>query len=362
VRTNSLDSNYVAQRRESTIRFLLLVCLSGFLAALILVLLPFVTPLLWAVILTTTTWPLFIKLRNLVPSPPYAASLLACFILTVILLVILIPIPLQLAAELRDLANSLKQFDPTHLRNSIYSTPLLGSSLGRALDPLLYDPSFVGSFLDKNQKGLLSLATSAARSILVIAGQVFATLIASYLLYRNGDRVMAQCHMIVGQISGEGGLRLIETVHMTVIGAAYGMMATAVAQGTLAGLGYYITGAPLPLLLSVVTMIAALIPFGAPVIYLSVAAYLILFSSYPWYHGAGLALWGILVISTVDNIIRPIFISHSTKLPPIFVFVGVIGGVMSFGALGVFIGPALIAGADWLWSQLARPTPTPTPE
>lgn len=330
--------------------------------ALIVILLPFATPLLWGIILTTATWPLFVRLRSLFPSPPYVAALLACFFLMVVLVVVLVPVPVRLAAELRDLASSLKQFDPSQLQNSIHLIPLLGPYLERALAPLFYDPSFLGNIIDKNQKGLVSLATSIAKGIVVIAGQLFATLIACYLLYRNGERVMCQCQAIIKRISGEGGLKLIETVHMTVRGAAYGMIATAIAQGALAGLGYYITGAPLPLLLTVVTMIAALIPFGAPIIYLSVSGYLILFSSYPWYYGGGLALWGILVISTVDNIIRPIFISHTTKLPPILIFVGVIGGVLSLGALGVFIGPALIAGADWLWAQLARPTPAEASE
>ena len=91
--------------------------------------------------------------------------------------------------------------------------------------------------------------------------------------------------------------------------------------------------------------------------YVPVALYLIFFSELPWYHGVGLALWGTVVVSTIDNVLRPLFISQSTKLSPMLVFVGVLGGAVSFGLLGVFIGPALIAVARWLWFRLAAPIP-----
>jgi predicted PurR-regulated permease PerM len=89
--------------------------------------------------------------------------------------------------------------------------------------------------------------------------------------------------------------------------------------------------------------------------YVPVALYLLFFSGLPWYHGVGLAVWGIVVVSTVDNILRPLFISHTTKLSAMLVFIGVLGGVTAFGLLGVFIGPALIAIAHWLWRELAAP-------
>jgi predicted PurR-regulated permease PerM len=91
--------------------------------------------------------------------------------------------------------------------------------------------------------------------------------------------------------------------------------------------------------------------------YVPVALYLLFFSGLPWYHGVGLAVWGIVVVSTVDNILRPLFISHTTKLSAMLVFIGVLGGVTAFGLLGVFIGPALIAIAHWLWFELAAPGP-----
>jgi predicted PurR-regulated permease PerM len=157
-------------------------------------------------------------------------------------------------------------------------------------------------------------------------------------------------------VGGEKIPLILEAVEPTVRGAAYGVIATAAAQGTLAALGYYMAGSPIPLLLGAVTGVVALIPFGPPIVYLPVAAYLSLFTPLPWYHAVGLALWGTLVVSGVDNVLRPLFISQATSGSPILVFIGVLGGVLAFGLLGVFAGPAIIAVAQLLWRDLAYPS------
>ena len=126
-------------------------------------------------------------------------------------------------------------------------------------------------------------------------------------------------------------------------------------------MGYYFSGAPIPLLLGAVTMITALAPWGAPLVYLPVATYLLVFTSLPWYYGIGLAIWGVSVVSTIDNLLRPLFISQTTSLSPILVFIGVIGGILSFGLLGIFVGPALIAIAQLLWLDLAKPVEQKAP-
>jgi predicted PurR-regulated permease PerM len=85
-----------------------------------------------------------------------------------------------------------------------------------------------------------------------------------------------------------------------------------------------------------------------------VAAYLIFFSDLPWFYGVGLLAWGIACISTVDNLLRSALISQATHVSPIIVFIGVLGGVLAFGLLGVFVGPALMGVAQSLWLELAQ--------
>jgi predicted PurR-regulated permease PerM len=96
-------------------------------------------------------------------------------------------------------------------------------------------------------------------------------------------------------------------------------------------------------------MVLALIPFGPPIIYLS-ASLLVVFEQ-SLLAGILLALWGVLVVSSIDNLVRPLFISQATKMPLILVFFGVLGGVVSFGFIGAFLGPALLAMALALWNE-----------
>lgn len=129
----------------------------------------------------------------------------------------------------------------------------------------------------------------------------------------------------------------------------YGIGLTALAQASLAGIGYAVAGTPNPLLLTLITLIVALIPFGTPFAWGGVSVWLL--SNGHTTQGIGLALWGIFVISWVDNLIRPIVISGATKIPFIIIFIGVLGGLTAFGFVGLFMGPVILAIALAVWRE-----------
>lgn len=329
----------------------------GFMVVLWLILRPFWIPILWAVILTSTTWPAYVRFRSVLPRPSCLAPLFSTLILGALLLVSLIPLPVQLGIELKEFAEHLTTFEPSVLKNKAENLPLIGKTLGDMLTTLTSDPTMVSSMIDQHRQAVLAFATGVARSLLTTVALTFATLVGCFALYRYGETLTRELRSILERIGGENSAHLLDTVHMTIRGSAYSVLATSVAQGTLAGIGYYITGAPTPVLLGMLTMVVSLIPFGPPFMYVPVSAYLFFFSGLPWYHSIGLAVWGIVVVSTIDNVLRPLFISQATKLSALLVLVGVLGGIASFGLLGVFIGPAIIAIAQWMWLELARPTP-----
>jgi predicted PurR-regulated permease PerM len=342
------------EKYRAALRILSALLLLAFMAAFGLVLRPFVTPLLWSIILATSTWPTFARLRRTIPAPPYLAPLCATLLLGIVLLLIIVPLPLQLAAEVAELRTHLLALDIATVQHSLAAIPFIGPILANMADTVIREPIDVNSLLSEHQREFLSFATAAARGVLTTIVVTIATLIGCYFLFRYGETLLNQFRRILERIGGESIPKLLDTVNVTVRGAAYSVLATAVAQGILAGIGYLVTGAPVPLLLAMVTMIFSLIPFGTPFVYLPVSAYLLFFSGLPWYHGVGLGLWGALVVSTVDNLLRPLFISQSTKVSPILVFIGVLGGIAAFGLIGVFIGPALMAVAHWLWLDFSR--------
>lgn len=346
------------ERYRTALKILTSLLLIGFMVALWLIVRPFWIPLLWAVVLTTTTWPWYLRLRDKIRRPPYIAPLLASSLLGIILVLVLVSLPIQLTSEIRTLAAHIRQTDPQQIAAALAAIPLIGNFIADAILAYFSDPGALAAIIEENQAIIFSVATSAARGVLSTVLAILASLVGCFILYRRGEMLVAQLRNILERIGGENISKLIDTVHTTVRGAAYSVLATAMAQGILAGIGYYVSGAPTPLLLGVFTLIISLVPFGPPFVYLPVSAYVFFATDLPWYHGVGLAVWGTIVVSTVDNVLRPLFISQATKLSTILVFVGVLGGVASFGLLGVFIGPALIAIAQLLWLELAQPAST----
>jgi predicted PurR-regulated permease PerM len=274
--------------------------------------------------------------------------------LGLILLLVSIPLPLRLAEEVVELGKGIATMDVTQLLEWIRSIPMVGELSAHQLTYLQNQEGGLAAFISSHQATLLTFATQVVKGIIDTLTIVFMSLVGCFILYLHGENLVVQSRSIVAKLGASRADRIFDYIGLTIRGAAYSVIATAIAQGTLAGIGYAFVGAPLPLLLAMVTMILALIPFGAPLLYVPVAAYLVFFTDLPWYYGVGLLIWGIVCVSTVDNFLRSILISQATQVSAIIVFAGVVGGVLAFGLLGVFVGPALIGVAQTLWIEFAE--------
>lgn len=328
--------------------------LLGLHVLLAVVVRPFITPLLWSMVLAIATWPLYVRARSLVPHRPLVAAISLSLVLGAVLLAIAIPLPLELAGELHQLGSNLSGLNIETTLLSLRQVPVIGPMLTEQLTALLHDEQGLRSLLASHQAELVRFATQAARGVIDTVSVTIMALAGCCILYLHGEAVIAEATAIMRRLGSQRSEYLVGYIGATVRGAAYSVIATAIAQGTLAGIGYSIAGAPLPLLLALCTMVLSLIPFGAPFLYVPISAYLILGSGLPWYHGVGLLVWGIVVVSTVDNFLRSVLISQATQVSPVLVFIGVVGGVLSFGLLGVFIGPAIIGIATTLWRDFAE--------
>jgi Ca2+-transporting ATPase len=190
----------------------------------------------------------------------------------------------------------------------------------------------------------------AARGTGLFLFSVGVTVFTCFYLFRYGEQLATQACAVSYLLGGEEYQRALVLAWNTIGAVLYGVVVAALMQGMLAGIGFYLFGAPLPLLLGSVTVVLGLIPFGPPLLYLPMCGYLI-YSGVPWYQVAGLVVWSVAIVSTADNIFRPLFISRATSLPVLFAFFGGLGGIAAFGMIGLFLGPVLLALLQMFWRR-----------
>jgi predicted PurR-regulated permease PerM len=172
--------------------------------------------------------------------------------------------------------------------------------------------------------------------------QVSLAVFVSFFLYRDGVAMLASLgHAMDKLIGAEQAASVSDTIGRTVRGVMYGLLGTALAQSVVAAVGFLIAGVPAVALLSVATFLLSLIPVGPPLIWIGATIWLFDHGQTGW--AIFMAVWGVLLISGVDNVVKPLLISRGSSLPFILVLLGVMGGVLAFGFVGLFIGPTLLA-------------------
>jgi predicted PurR-regulated permease PerM len=206
----------------------------------------------------------------------------------------------------------------------------------------------LGRFLSWAQSWLIS----AGKALVGGVTQVLVSAFLAFFLLRDAPELSERLAVAVERLAGDRGRYLIKVAGDTVRGVIYGILGTAIVQALVAGLGFWIAGVPGAVLLAVLTFFFAVVPFGPPLIWLPASLWL--FAQDKPGVGLFMLLWGLLGISSVDNILRPYLISQGSKMPFVLIFCGVIGGALAFGLVGVFLGPTLLAVAFRLveeWSS-----------
>jgi predicted PurR-regulated permease PerM len=318
----------------------------------LVVLQPFLVPILWAAILVYATWPLYRRLGVRLPGRPVAASLAMTAGLILLLFGPVVIISISLATEMATVTQVLRRFstqDHSSVLQLLVRIPLVGPSTAERLQSLIHDPealrqALVG--LAKQSSGLLQeMAGNAARNLAKLA----ITLLTVFFLYLHGDTIVTQTRRAADHLGGTRLWGYVAPITQAVNAVLYGLILTALAQGLLAGLAYLVAGLPMPALLGAATALLALLPFGAPLIWVPAGAFLLLQGS--WVAGIGVLLWGMLVVSWIDNLVRPLVISAGTRIHFLLVFFGVLGGAMAFGLIGLFLGPIILSVLLTVWRE-----------
>lgn len=333
-------------------RLLLAFFLGGLLLLAFRVLQPFLVPVIWAGILVYVTWPFYLRLRHLLGERHSLAALCMTSLLALGLILPLLWVILLLRSELTHAYLHLSQqlargaiVLPPELRK----LPWLGPELGAIFDRLNSNPAAFKAEL----KGWNDWLISHAGSLLGGAGRNLAkfglALLTAFFFYRDGEAFIQQLRNVLRQVLDTRIDHYLEATGATARAVVYGIVLTALAQGLLAGIGYAVAGVESPVFFGAITTLIALIPFGTPFAWGSISLWLLI-DGHSW-AAIGLALWGIFVVSWVDNIIRPMVISSATRIPFLLVLFGVLGGLAAFGMIGLFMGPVILAVMLAVWRE-----------
>ena len=315
------------------------------------VLSPFMASLAWAGILAYVTWPLHQRLLNRLPEQHNIVALLMTLGVAATLLLPLVWVMFTVTQDLAATTAFIKQLTTAGLPalpDAVLAWPG-GAWVVEQYQRVQGDPVWIRTQIDvlglTDSSSLKALAGGVGR----VAAKFGLAVFALFFLFRHGVSVLAQFRGVATRWLGEAARGYIQAVGVTVRAVVYGIVLTALAQGVLAGMGYWVAGVSAPALWGVITALISLIPFIGPVVWIGLS--LSLLAQGETQAALGLFLWGALVVSWVDNLIRPLVISGPTKIPFLLVFLGVLGGINAFGLIGLFLGPVLLAISVAIWRE-----------
>lgn len=313
-------------------------------AGCFLVLRPFLTAILLAIVVCVSTWPLYLRLLRTMKGRQNMAAFAMTLSLVMVVILPLALVAYSLADNVTAFYDGIKQAieaGPPEPPAWLKGVPIVGASADAywhliatnheemvALEQRLLEPT---------KNFLLAGGILLGQGVVVMSLAAFV----SFFFYRDGVALVQFLNVAMDRVVGIHAENVLGIINNTVRSVMRGLLGTALAQGLVATIGFVIAGVPAALLLGVATFVLSLIPVGPPLVWGGAAAWLFYQGATGW--GIFMLLWGFFLISAVDNVVKPMLISRGSNLPFILILFGVMGGVLAFGFVGVFIGPTLLA-------------------
>ena len=316
------------------------------------VLRPFLVALTWATMIVVATWPPFLHLQHRLGGargPAVAA-------MTVMLLLVLV-VPLYFAIHaIVDNAEVIADWSVATLTipappDWVAGLPLVGSGIAERWHALAAaGPEDLAARLSPVARTLAVWFVGQVGSIGSLVLQFVLTVIIAAILYRNGETAVHGAGRFARRLMGPRGEDVLQLAAQAVRAVALGVVVTAVVQSSLAGIGLAVAGVPFVPVLTAVMFVLGIAQVGAAPVLILAVIWVYAKSGTVW--GTGFLIWAIFC-STLDNVLRPMLIKHGADLPLLLIFAGVIGGLIAFGVIGLFIGPVVLAVAytllvDWV--------------
>jgi predicted PurR-regulated permease PerM len=337
--------------------------LGGLILASFWILRPFIGAVIWATMLVVATWPVM----KWFEARLWHRRSLAVLVMSVLLLLLFF-VPLTLAIgtivshsdEIVERGKSIASSPLPHPPQWVAQLPFVGEKITRSWeDAIAAGASGLLAKLMPYADNIAKWLVSQAGSLGFLLLQFLLTVIISALMYAGGESAALTVRRFGRRLAGHNGENAVTLAGQAIRGVALGVGVTAVVQAGVGGIGLAIAGIPFAGLLTAVMLMLCIAQVGPALVMFPAVAWVYWTGESGW--GTFLLIWAV-VVSTMDNFLRPALIKRGADLPLLLIFAGVIGGLIGFGLVGIFVGPVLLAVAytlldSWIGDGNApRPT------
>jgi predicted PurR-regulated permease PerM len=330
--------------RDITHTVLSVLFIAGLIAASFWILRPFLVSLVWASVIVVATWPVLEGLQaRLGNRRGFAITLMALVLLLTVLVPLMFAV-LTIANNAEDISAQVKLLTSGSLASPpdwVERIPVVGEKLAEQWKEFAsLSPEERSARVTPYARPVLQWFVAQAGGIGMTMVYFLLTVIMTIILYAKGETVRVGVFRFARRLAGRRGEEAAILAGKAVRGVLLGVVVTALTQAALGGLGLFIAGVPAAALLTAVILILCLAQLGPLPVLIPVVIWL-------YWSGQAVHATVLLVISvfagTIDNVLRPFLIRKGADLPLLLIFAGVIGGLVAFGVIGLFIGPVVLA-------------------
>jgi predicted PurR-regulated permease PerM len=350
-------------RNDLTRATLAVLSIVGLMGASFWILRPFLPSIVWATMIVVATWPLMRRVERRLWGKRWlavATMTLALLLVLVIPFVAAIGTVLSNVDEITAWARAAQDLEIPQAPAWLAGLPLVGQKASAAWNAIAVRgveelAREVAPYADDLMHWLVAEAGSFGGLIL----QFLLTVIVSAIFYANGESAAERVRRFARRLSGDRGDQVVRLAGQAIRGVALGVVVTALVQSVLGGLGLFVAGVPFASVLTAVMFMFAIAQIGPLPVMATCVAWVFWSGHTTW--GVALLVWTLLV-GALDNVLRPILIRRGADLPLLLIFAGVIGGLIAFGLIGIFVGPMLLAVTHTLveaWVDEGEVAPPP---
>jgi len=318
---------------------------------------PFLVALTWAATIVVATWPVLLRLQRMLGgrrSLAVAVMTVALLFIVVLPLLFAIMALVQNVPRLEGWSKAVVAAGVPEPPAWVEALPLVGAKIaGRWRQLALAGPSEWSAHVLPLARMLGLWFVGQVGSVAVVLAQFLLTVVFSAILYANGERATEGAERFAARLAGARGKDAVHLAANATRAVALGVVVTAVLQSSLGGIGLAVAGVPFATFLTAVMFVLAVAQVGAGPVLIGATIWVYAKSGAVW--GTGFLVWAVFC-GTLDNLVRPILIRRGADLPLLLIFAGVIGGLVAFGILGLFVGPVVLAVAytllrEWIWES-----------